>query len=615
MRRSLTAALTGLMAAVPAAAEAAYFPGQPVDGPNADIVSLGGVSLSRDGEGVVGYIKREAGADHVFAAPLVAGHPGPPRRLDVGQLTGSSSMRIASAKDDRAVAVWLNGGSLYAAVRPRRSDNWSAPHAVYTRPLAGPSATAPSLEMGPSGAGYVAFEAGGNVRIAYLRNGTFDLHPQALDIDPARTAHGIDLATAADGSAIVAWVEAGNVYTRRFVKGRMSNAPRQASVASLQGQPAGAADSPSIDLEDDSSYAWITIRQDTPGGSRLYARRLVGSEYDPPVVVDNGVMGGETPDIDVSGRGRGLLGAGLRGSNGVLGGTINRSNEWAVRAPLIGGNPHRPLPVAAISEDGRGTVAWHTGNAAGQGSIVARYFNARQFVGQVPLDRPDFGPVDAGAGLDATADLYGNHAVAWVQGTGGNRRVLVAVYDKEPRGLGNRENFRKWTRKRAFKLKWSDTEDVWGGIRYRVEVDGREITTTDRTRYTLRKVGDGQHVLNIVTLDSRGQATVGPDRVLNVDRRAPTGRITTKTSRRGRPARIKLTARDGAEILDGSGVYRAQVRWGDGRSSRLEVPRIGIIDGARLGHRYRRRGTFRVRIVLQDKAGNRRAIARRVRVR
>jgi hypothetical protein len=214
-----------------------------------------------------------------------------------------------------------------------------------------------------------------------------------------------------------------------------------------------------------------------------------------------------------------------------------------------------------------------------------------------------------------SADLYGNQAIAWVQGTGGNRRVLVSVYDKEPRALANRGNYRDWSRKRSFKLDWGDTEDVWGGIRYQVEVDGRVMATTTRTRHTLRGVGDGQHVLNIVTVDSRGQRTIGKDKYLNVDRRAPTGRISARTSRRGRPANITLTARDGTEILDGSGIEGATVRWGDGTGGRLRVPRIGIIDGARLGHRYRRRGRNRIRIVLVDKAGNRRAIGGVVSVR
>jgi hypothetical protein len=616
VRRALTLALATAGALVPVSpAQAGYFLGQPADTGN--IVSLGGVSLSRDGAGVVGYIKQEAGVNHVFAADLVTGNPQPPRRLDTGQLTASSNMQISSAKDGRAVAVWLNGGSLYAAVRQRNAPNWSAPHVVYARPLTGPSATAPSLQMGPSGHAYVAFEAGGNVRAAYLRRGagSFQLHAQAFDVDASRTASQIDLATAADGAAIVAWVEAGNVYTRRFVKGRVSSVTPQVDLPTVAGQPGGAADSPSVDFEDDSSYAWVVIRQATPTGPRMYARRLSGSQYGEPWMLDISARPAGTPDIDVSGRGRGVFAAGVAGSNAVLGGAINRFNRWIVRGPIVPRNTATPLPDAAISEDGRGTVAFHSRDAGGQPSVVGSYFNARVFEGPATLNRPELGPVDPTAGLDASGDLFGNQAVAWVQGTGANRRVLVGVYDKEPRGLGNRENFREWTHRRTYKLRWSDTEDVWGAIRYRIEIDGRPVATTTGTRYTLRNVRDGQHVLNIVTLDSRNQETVGPDRFINVDRRAPTGRITSRTSRRGRPANVFLTARDGRETLDGSGVYRATVRWGDGTGRSLNVPRIGVIDGARMFHRYRRRGNFRIRVVLEDKAGNRRAIRGRVRVR
>ena len=610
---ALAAATTAAAAAAPA--QAGYFPGAPVDGPTGDIVSLGGVTLARGGAGDVGYLKREAGATHAFTAPLAAGNPGPPRRLDVGQVGDSSALRISSANDGRAVAAWINNGSVYAAVRPRKSTDWGPPQAVYTRPLLGQAASGPSLQQGPSGAAYVAFVVGGDVRVAWLRGTTFELLPQPLDIDPARTAGNIDLATSADGSAIVAWVEASKVFTRRVVRTRLSSAPREASLNSIEGQPTGAADSPAIDVEDDSSYAWIVIRQDTPGGSRVYSRRLVGSEYDPPVIVDSGVAEGETPDIDLSGRGRGLAGIGVRGSGGVLGGTIDRSNEWATLAPLVGNSPRRPLPATGISEDGRGTVAWHTQDATGRASVVGRYFNARQFMQSVPLEKPEFGPVDSSAGLDVTADLYGNQAIAWIQGEGGNRRVMVAVYDKEPRALTAKQEFDEWTRKRSFKVNWGDTDDPWGAIRYRIDIDGLPAYEGTRSSATLRNVGDGAHVFNVVTVDSRGQETYGRDRALYVDRRAPTGRITSKRSRRGRPAEITLNARDGAETLDGSGIDSAFVRWGDGSASRLRVPRIGVIDNARLGHRYRRRGTFRIRVELRDEAGNRRVVAGRVSVR
>src|SRR5215204_3449201 len=157
-RLALTLALVAAALAGPvASAHAAYFGGQVVDGPNAGIGKLGGVALSRDG-----------GADHVFVSFLAAGVPREPRRLDTGQLTSSSEARVSSAPNGRAVATWINGGSLWASVRPNGSSEWGSPEAVYAVSPTGDDVTSPSLSMGQSGAAYVAFEVGGDLRVARL---------------------------------------------------------------------------------------------------------------------------------------------------------------------------------------------------------------------------------------------------------------------------------------------------------------------------------------------------------------------------------------------------------------------------------------------------------------
>jgi hypothetical protein len=587
------------------AANAAYFQGQPVDGPSADIVSLGGVALSRDGDGQVVYLKREAGVEHVFVSFLSAGAPRSPRRIDTGQVTPSSAPRVAASDRGRAVAVWLNGGSVWAAVRPGGTTDWQPPEQVFT----GTGATDPHLSMGPSGAAYATFQVGGDVRVARLGGTTWTLFDDPIDIDRARDANQASIATSADGTAIAAWSEAGSVWTRRIVRTRLSASPQRVSADSLEGAGGGQADSASIDVEDDSSYAWIVFRQDFGGVSRVVARRLVGSTLDPPVAIDASTGGAAAPQFDMTGRGRGLAAIGVGGSQLTIGSTLNADNVWDNSLGLGSGAPLDPLAVAALSENGRGTVAWQAGGGAGS-QLVARFWNARRFEDVASLSDASLGSVDGAAGIHAAADAAGDQAIGYVQGEGANRRVMVAVFDKEPRttGGGNHDN---WQRTRGFKLKWSHVEDPWGGIQYRVDVDGVPLTTTTHTTAMVRSLPDGRHEYTVTAVDARGQATEGPNRLLYVDLTAPRIALTAAKAKVGRPAPIVLSATDG-EAIAGSGVKTVAIRWGDGRSTLFPVPRIGVIDGAKLGYRYRKPGRYTVRVEARDVAGNRRVASTRV---
>jgi hypothetical protein len=595
-----------------APAEAAYFPGQQVDGPSADVVTLGGVDLARDGDGHVAYVKREAGVPHVFVSFLAGGAPRQPRRIDTGQLAASSEPRIAVGPRGRALAVWVNGGSLWASLRPNATTDWQPPEVVYSAPATGGDASAPHLSMGPSGAAYVTFQVGGDVRVARLGGSTWTLIDAPLDFDPARTATDASIATSADGTALAAWSEGGLVYARRVVRARLSQNPQQVSVDSLDGAAGGAADSPSVDIEDDSSYAWVALRQDFGGVSRVFARRLIGSQFESPVAIDAGSGGAEAPQIDMTGRGRGLAATSVRGSQLAMGAPLGSDNEWDPAQGLGSGAPFEPRAVAALSENGRGTIAWLAGGGAGS-QLIARLWNARRFEDPATLSDPALGPVDVGAGLDAAADSGGNQAVAYVQGEGSDRRVMVAVFDKEPRTTGG-GNHDDWDRKRSFTLKWSKVEDSWGGIEYRVDVDGLPLTTTDRTSTTVRDLPDGRHVYSVTAVDSRGQATEGPNRLLYVDLTAPTVELTARRAKVGKPAPIELIATDG-EAIAGSGVATVNVRYGDGRSGTVPVPRVGVIEGAKLGYRYRKPGRYTVRVEVRDVAGNRRIAKTKVVVR
>jgi hypothetical protein len=604
-------ALVALAAAAPV--DAAYFPGQPVDGPTADITELSGVTLSRDSDGHVLYLRREGGANHVFVSFLAAGNPRQPRRLDTGQVLPSSQARISSADNGRAVAVWVNGGSLWSSVRPTGSSDWGSPQAVYSVTPTGADVEDPSLSMGPSGAAYVAFEVDGDLRVARLSGSNWTLVDGVIDMEPARDAGDVDLATSADGTAIAAFEEAGHVYERRIIRTRLSSVPQEVGVPSLDGRAAGAASSPSIEIEDDSSYAWVTVKQDFDGGSRVFARRLVGSEFEAPVPIDTGRFGVAAPTLDMTGRGRGLAAIPVGGTNAVIGATLGSDNQWDPSEIIAADSPVPSAATSALAENGRGTIAWQSPSPAGAPWLVARHWNARRFEEPATLSDPTLGPLDAARGIDAAGDSFGNVVVAYVQGDGVERRLMVAAFDREPRAVGG-SNFDDWTRKRSFKLKWGRVEDPWGGIQYRVELDGVPIAQTASTSMTARNLPDGAHEYTIYAIDSRGQTSEGPNRALYVDTTAPTVELTARSSKMGRPANIELSAFDG-EAIAGSGVKTVSIRYGDGGRSGLTVPRIGLVDGAKLGYRYRKPGRYTVRVEVRDVAGNKKTATARVVVR
>src|SRR3954466_12937808 len=98
MRRRLALIVTSIAALAPAgAAHAAFFAGEPIDGPSADIRSVGDLDVARDGSGAGAYVRRDGGVDHVFVARLVNGAWQAPERVDAGIDASSSQPAVASS--------------------------------------------------------------------------------------------------------------------------------------------------------------------------------------------------------------------------------------------------------------------------------------------------------------------------------------------------------------------------------------------------------------------------------------------------------------------------------------------------------------------------------------
>jgi hypothetical protein len=607
MRRLILAALLALPVALPASAHAAFFPAEVIDGPSSDLVAVGDLDLARDGQGGVVYVKNDGGVPHVFFSRFADGVFAAPTRLDSAQGAASSFPVIGAADNNRLAVAWVNDGNLYAMVKTRDAEGFAAPTLV-----AAGGVSRPSIDVSINGATYLSWTQNGDVWVARAeRDSTqFRVLPAPVDVAPhmgagdsARKASKVDVA--ADGSAIVVWGEDGtdgrtHVYARRLFELRLSTAPQDLTLNDVNGTPATGADSPEVDMEDDSSYAQVTFRQNTTAGPRLVMRRLVGSTFDPPVVIDTGLPGARA-SIDLNGRGEGLLG--IAGTGGEVVGETLFNNRISGAARINEVNAVDAQPSAAIGENEDGAVAWFQGTA--EASVVrARYFDGVEYIklaDEGVLSRPEFGSAYPAGGLKAASSRAGDVAVVFMQGGPGDRRLVAGFFDKPPTRISG-ANTTKPRRLRRFA--WGNSLNLFGGTKYTVILNGRPIgeTTQNELVPLPGAIPDGTHRWQVQITDRRGQTVRSRTRVLRVDNTPPTLRF--GVSRKGRMVTVSARAADSRGRLK-SGLRRILVDWGDGKLVPMK---------RRLSKRYGRSGTYRIRVKAVDKAGNETVQTRRVRV-
>src|SRR3954447_24670718 len=100
-----------------ASAQAGWLPAQAIDGPSADVVSVGNVDLARDGTGAVGYIKNGDGVPQAWISRVFGGGWQAPERLS---FTGGTvtDVKVAAGDGNRLAVAWIADGSVYATVTP-----------------------------------------------------------------------------------------------------------------------------------------------------------------------------------------------------------------------------------------------------------------------------------------------------------------------------------------------------------------------------------------------------------------------------------------------------------------------------------------------------------------
>jgi hypothetical protein len=581
-----------------AAAEAAWFPAQTIDGPNADVMELGGIDAARDGTGAVAYLRRDGGLPHVFVSRLSGGAWLPPVRVDVG--TGvATEVKVAAGDGNRLAVAWVADGNVYAASTPHSAA--PAPFSPVSQ-IGGPGAKSVDVDLGVNDAAYAVWQQGGDIRAARLMDAAWSGIANPLDItatnDAGTGAQRPKVAVSAEGYAVATWGETSDrtrVYARRLTGLNLSSFPQQVS----QDADGGNADSPDIDIEDDGSFAWVTYRQDIGGASRSMARRLVGSTFDAAGAIDGGIASLE-PRIDMNGRGQGE-GVAQATDNSVLGALLDRDVfETSYKLDSFGSTA-ASKPEVAASDRGDLAVAWRAGFADGSVQARARLKPYRQaFASDTQLSNSTLGPV-ADPGVYIAGDRVGDFAVGMVQGLDGARALSVASYDDPPGApfIGQAQAYKRQSRP---ELGWRPGVDLWGEQRYRVLVDGAQIGETKASTFVpTTPLKAGKHVWQVEAVDGRGQTSRSRARTLRIDSLAPL--LTVKVSgkrARGQTLKISVKVKD----VGGSGLDHTTIDYGD-RSATTRARSVR--------HRYRA-GRFTLKVAAVDKAGNiaRKAIKLRI---
>jgi hypothetical protein len=622
-----TAALAGPAHAARSRAPALAPNDAVIDGPSPDIRALNGLSMSRDGGGALVYTKAVAGVAHVFVSRLSGGAFQSPVQVDAGLAGPSSQPVVAAGQNGLVLVAFTNGGTVYVSQATSTVSPFSAPSALAT------DAANPSLSLNLFGKAYLAYTdaggaGGGDVRVAYYLRGQWTLVAGALDATPSDAAGvgtGRPYAVAGgDGVGIVAWGEAGHIYTRRAIGTRLSTVVEQADAPTFAGWSETSASRPSIASGGDSTYAAVAFQETLSNGSttqsRVMLNRLHGGAYDGAAAADGATTGGpegaDQPQVAVTEYGRGFVTSETDQTHALyattLGNADNPGQTQRVDSLPNGGAPDAAPATAGLVSN---LVAWQqTPGTSGPAEIRVRYASDGADLGPEQLvSTPTLGATDADRGLADAGDVAGDAAVAWVQGSGAGTSIVAAQLFQAPGGFVASNSFR-YVVTASPALYWSPAAELWGAPTYVVRIDGTPVGQTTATRMVPpAPLADGRHSYQLSAVNLAGATTNAATATVFVDTVAPRAiwklRGTSVVNTR---ERLRVAYSDpppaGLPSSAASGVASVYVNWGD-RSPRARIRRTTA------SHVYERIRTYTITITLTDRAGNRTVIIHKLKIR
>jgi hypothetical protein len=590
-----------------------------VDGPSAAIMGLSGLSVARDGTGGLVYLKDVGGVTHVFVSPLLGGRFQPPTQLDPG-LAGPSSHPVIAASNGGLLAVaFVNGGELYAMQATSALSGFSPPQPVY------PGASNPALSISTFGKAYLAFTAasagGSDVRVAYYYAGQWALSSTPFDENPADNAGSgtgrPSVVSSGDGTGIVVWGENGHVYLRRVIGTTPSSASYRADPSSFTGLNEVSADQPTVGAGGDSSYASVAFRETLAGGqTRVLFNRMLDDQFTGAKAVDgiSSPAGGsaDQPATAPTEFGVGFVTAEQTTSHNLFA-LLLGSDDTPETVQQVNTLPQSSAPDAAPATAGTVStlIAWQQDQGNGSpAEIRLRYASdGTTLNGDQVVSSSALGATNAGQGLAAGGDLAGDAAVAWVQGSGAQTRIVSAQLYQNPGGFSPTSQFAYSTRAHPV-LSWSAASEEWGNPTYAVKFGGALVAQTTATAVRVPgTVAQGRHVWSVTAINQAGGGTVARSATVFVDSLAPVVSVRVTGPRRPKGLlHVYVHAHDTRPGLPSSrvsGVNTVQVRWGDGAKTSTHHSAT---------HAYRRRRTFTLTVVVTDRAGNRTAIHKKIRI-
>jgi hypothetical protein len=622
----LLAALLGATGAAGAAAATRRTPtlspaNVVVDGPSADIQSLDGLSIARDGTGGLVYVKNVGGIAHVFVSRLLGGSFQPPQQVDAGLGTVSSQPVIAAGQGGLLLVAFVNRGSVYVAQAADAQSPLGAPTLLFA------GAVNPSISLSPSGKAYLAFTAvsngTGQVHTAFYWQGQWSLESAPLNADSGASAGRGGgrpaVVCAGDGVGVVAWGEGGHIYTRRVVGTTPSVAVYQADPMAVDGWPEVSTSDPTVSSGGDSSYASVTFQAELANGtarqSRVLMNHLHAGQYDGIFPADGlqtgGPEGADQPQTAVTEFGAGWV-TSEHDQTHQLFATVLGTNAGAQGVGRIDSSSNTSPPDAVPATAGVTStlIAWQqTPGISGPAEIRVRYAPDRADLGpEQVVSSPTLGAADADRGLTAGGDVSGDGAVAWIQGTGPDTRLVTAQLYQTPGNFVPAFAFRYATSANPA-LAWSASAELWGAPRYAVEFDGIPIDQTYGTEIrTPAPVADGRHTWAVTAANQAGLTTSARVATVFVDTVPP--RVIVRLSGRrivGRRETIAVTRSDpppsGTASTAASGLASTVLRWGDGTRVRI---------GHTAHHTFKRARSYTVTLTVTDRAGNRTVVTRKL---
>ncbi len=594
-----------------------------IDGPSPNILGLSGMAIARDGTGTVVYLKTVSGVAHVFASSLLNGRFGAPVQVDTGLPGASSQPVVAATNQGLTLIAFINAGELYAVQRPGALATWQAPVPLFN------GASNPSLSMSTFGKAYLAFTGvgpgGHDVRVAYFNLGQWALASAPLDVNvsaDAGTGTGRpQVATAGDGTGIVAWGENGHIYTRQVLGTSPSIVYSLVDPPSVSGWSEVSADEPVVGTGGDSAYASVAFHEVVTDGfaqqSRVLDNRWHAARYDGAKPADGlatpGPEGAQTPGVAVAEYGTGLVTAERDQSNSVFVSTLGQNESLGPAAQL---NSMFQQSAADAVPATAGTaslfVAWQQDpGSAGVPEIRVRYApNGTDLGSDVVVSTPGLGPTNAALGLADGGDVAGDAAVAWVQGSGTQTQIVANQLFQPPGVFSPSVVFRYATSVNPV-LTWSPASELWGPVQYIVKLDGVQIGDTTATRIrTPAPVAQGRHSWQVTAVNLGGVTATARAATVFVDSVPP--KVSIKiTGPRHVHSELHLMvsytdAPRGVPRAAASGVRSVQVKWGDS-STKYSIRHNKF-------HAYARRGTYVVTVTVSDRAGNKTIVTRKLKI-